>query len=174
MKNSVEKVVRVEGQETEEFKQWCEKRLMSRVKPFEYLHKQVSEVWQELCMEDTVYVYTILDKLADLMDESSEDINLSIVKWFISDITEQISYVRKDITEVATLKEPIELLLKRTEEIIEQEREIIEQERRIAEETPKEERRKKEAALRLKAWLLELAEHSDEIAQVIDVNKIFG
>lgn len=36
------------------------------------------------------------------------------------------------------------------------------------------EERKKESALRLKTLFLELAEHSYEIDQVIDINKIFS
>ena len=134
----------------------CGLRMMTRKERFEYLVKKVSEVKQELRTANTEEsVNTALDKLSTLMDRLSKDSQVPDVKGWVADISSTIRGVKlHDITRSA-LDDMLEKLLKMAMEI-------------IAEES------KKENANKLKALFLELAEHSDEIAEIIDINKIFG
>ena len=134
----------------------CGLRMMTRKERFEYLVKEVSEVKQELRTANTEEsVNTALDKLSTLMDRLSKDSQVTDVKGWVADISGTIRGVKlHDITRSA-LDDMLEKLLKMAMEI-------------IAEES------KKENANKLKALFLELAEHSDEIAEIIDINKIFG
>ena len=131
-------------------------RMMTRKERFEYLVKKVSEVKQELRTANTEEsVNTALDKLSTLMDRLSKDSQVTDVNGWVADISGTIRGVKlHDITRSA-LDDMLEKLLKMAMEI-------------IAEES------KKENANKLKALFLELAEHSDEIAEIIDINKIFG
>lgn len=134
----------------------CGLRMMTRKERFEYLVKKVSEVKQELRTANTEEsVNTALDKLSTLMDRLSKDSQVTDVNGWVADISGTIRGVKlHDITRSA-LDDMLEKLLKMAMEI-------------IAEES------KKENANKLKALFLELAEHSDEIAEFIDINKIFG
>ena len=134
----------------------CGFRMMTRKERFEYLVKEVSEVKQELRTANTEEsVNTALDKLSTLMDRLSKDSQVTDVKGLVADISGTIRGVKlHDVTRSA-LDDMLEKLLKMAMEI-------------IAEES------KKENANKLKALFLELAEHSDEIAEIIDINKIFG
>lgn len=134
----------------------CGLRMMTRKERFEYLVKEVSEVKQELRTANTEEsVNTALDKLSTLMDRLSKDSQVTDVKGWVADISGTIRGVKlHDVTRSA-LDDMLEKLLKMAMEI-------------IAEES------KKENANKLKALFLELAEHSDEIAEIIDINKIFG
>lgn len=134
----------------------CGLRMMTRKERFVYLVKEVSEVKQELRTANTEEsVNTALDKLSTLMDRLSKDSQVTDVKGCVADISGTIRGVKlHDITRSA-LDDMLEKLLKMAMEI-------------IAEES------KKENANKLKALFLELAEHSDEIAEIIDINKIFG
>lgn len=134
----------------------CGLRMMTRKERFEYLVKEVSEVKQELRTANTEEsVNTALDKLSTLMDRLSKDSQVTDVKGWVEDISGTIRGVKlHDVTRSA-LDDMLEKLLKMAMEI-------------IAEES------KKENANKLKALFLELAEHSDEIAEIIDINKIFG
>ncbi len=130
--------------------------MMTRKERFEYLVKEVSEVKQELRTANTEEsVNTALDKLSTLMDRLSKDSQVTDVKGLVADISGTIRGVKlHDVTRSA-LDDILEKLLKRAMEI-------------IAEES------KKENANKLKALFLELAEHSDEIDEIIDINKVFG
>lgn len=162
--NEYGEIVREERQERQEMKQEClganncscGLKMMSRKECYEYLIKQVSEVKQELRTVNTEEsVNTVLDKLADLMNRMSKDSQVADVKGWIADIAGTIRDVKlHDITRSA-LDEMLQKLLDVSGNIIAEEK-------------------KKENAGKLKALFLELAEHSDEIAQVIDINKIFG
>lgn len=134
----------------------CGLRMMTRKERFEYLVKEVSKVKQELRTANTEEsVNTALDKLSTLMDRLSKDSQVTDVKGWVADISGTIRGVKlHDITRSA-LDDMLEKLLKMAMEI-------------IAEEI------KKENANKIKALFLELAEHSDEIAEIIDINKIFG
>ena len=77
------------------------------------------------------------------------------VKGWVADISGTIRGVKlHDVTRSA-LDDMLEKLLKRAMEIITEES-------------------KKENANKLKTLFLELAEHSNEIAEIVDINKIFG
>lgn len=134
----------------------CGLKMMSRKERYEYLIKQVSEVKQELRTANTEEtVNTALDKLASLMDKMTKDSQVADAKGLIADIAVTIRGVKlHDITRSA-LDEMLQKLLDVSRNI-------------VAEEE------KKENAGKLKALFLELAEHSEEITQVIDINKIFG
>ena len=134
----------------------CGLRMMTRKERFEYLVKKVSEIKQELRTANTEEsVNTALDKLSTLMDRLSKDSQVTDVNGWVADISGTIRGVKlHDITRSA-LDDMLEKLLKMAMEI-------------IADES------KKENASKLKALFLELAEHSDEIAEIIDINKIFG
>ena len=130
-------------------------RMMTRKERFEYLVKEVSEVKQELRANTEESVNTALDKLSTLMDRLSKDSQVTDVIVWIAHISGTIRGVKlHDVTRSA-LDDMLEKLLKKAMEI-------------IAEETMKEN------ANKLKALSLKLAEHSDEIAEIIDINKIFG
>ena len=134
----------------------CNIRQMSRMERFEYLHEQVSKLKQELREANTEKsVNMALDKMADLMDGLSKDNQVSDIKGYIADIIGTIQAVKMHDVTRSSLDDLIQKLLERVKEIIAEER-------------------KKESALRLKTLFLELAEHSYEIAQVIDINKIFS
>lgn len=156
--NEYDEIVREENTMTQEAlgAKNCGLRMMTRKKRFEYLVKEVSEVKQELRTANTEEsVNTAMDKLSNLMDRLSKDSQLTDVKGWVADISGTIRGVKlHDVTRSA-LDDMLEKLLKRAMEI-------------IAEES------KKENANKLKALFLELAEHSDEIAEIIDINKIFG
>ena len=130
--------------------------MRTRKERFEYLVKEVSEVKQELRTANTEEsVNTALDKLSTLMERLFKDSQVADVKGWVADISDTIRGVKlHDVTRSA-LDDMLEKLLERAREI-------------IAEES------KKENASKLKALFMELAEHSDEIAELIDINKIFG
>ena len=134
----------------------CCIRLMTRKERFEYLVKDVSEVKQELRTANTEEsVSTALDKLSNLMERLFKDSQVADVKGGIADISGTIRGLKlHDVTRSA-LDDMLEKLLETAKEI-------------IAEES------KKESANKLKILFMELVEHSDEIAEIIDINKIFG
>lgn len=128
----------------------------TRKERFEYLLKQVGELQQELRTANTeVSVNATLNKLADIIGELSKDSQFEDIKGGISDIAGTICGVKlHDITR-SVLDDMLKKLLERAKEIIEEEK-------------------KKENAGKIKKLFLEFAEHSNEIAQVIDINEIFG
>ena len=131
----------------------CGLRMMTRKERFEYLVKEVSEVKQELRTANTEEsVNTALDKLSTLMDRLSKDSQVTDVKGWVADISGTIRGVKlHDVTRSA-LDDMLGKLLKRAMEI-------------IAEENANK------LKVKLKALFLELAEHSDEIAEIAE--KIF-
>ena len=155
--NEYGKIVKEENTMTQEAlgAKNCGLRMMTRKERFEYLVKEVSKVKQELRANTEESVNTALDKLSTLMDRLSKDSQVTDVIVWIALISGTIRGVKlHDVTRSA-LDDMLEKLLKKAMEI-------------IAEETMKEN------ANKLKALSLKLAEHSDEIAEIIDINKIFG
>ena len=134
----------------------CSLRIMTNKERFEYLVKEVSEIKQQLCTANTEEsVNTALDKLSTLMDKLSKDSQVADIKGCVENISGMIHGVKlHDITR-STLDDMLEKMLERARKI-------------IAEES------KKENANKLKTLFMELAEHSDEIAEIIDIEKIFG
>ena len=134
----------------------CVLRIMTRKERFEHLVKEVSEVKHELRTANTEEsVKAALDKLSTLMDMLYKDIQVVDVKGWVMDISGTIDGAKlHDVTRSA-LDEMLKKLLERAREI-------------IAEES------KKENAKKLKALFMELARHSDELTEIIDINKIFG
>lgn len=136
----------------------CNIRMMTRKERFENLVKEISEVKHELRTANTKEsVNNALDKLSTIMNELSKDSQVADVKGMVADISGMICGAKlHDITRTV-LDGMLEKLLERARKI-------------IAEES------KKENAKKLKALFMELAEHSDEIAEIIDIdsNKIFG
>ena len=134
----------------------CDLRMMTRKERFEYLVKEVSEVKQELRTANTEEsVNNTLANLSTIMDGLAKDSQVSDVKEYVANISGTIRGVElHDITR-SVLDDMLEKLLERAKEI-------------IAEES------NKERANSLKTLFLELAKHSDEIAGIIDTNKIFG
>lgn len=133
-----------------------ELRMMTRKERFEYLVKEVSAVKQELRTANTeASVNNTLDKLSTLMDNLSKDTQVSNVRGLVADISGTIRGVElHDITR-SVLDDMLEKLLERARKI-------------IAEES------NKERVNSLKTLFQELVKHSDEIANIIDINKIFG
>ena len=154
----------VRGKEGQEMKQEClgakdsncGLKMMSRKERYEYLFKQVSEVKEELRTANTEKsVNTALDKLEDLMDKLMHDSQVADVEDWEADIAGTIRGVKlHDITR-SILDKLLKDFLERVAEIIAAEKQ-------------------KENAGKLKTLFLELAEHSEEIAKIIDINKIFG
>ena len=134
----------------------CGLKMMSRKERYEYLFKQISELKEELRTANTEEsVNTALDKLADLMDKLMHDSQVADVKGWVADISGTIRGVKlHDITR-SVLDDMLQKLLERIQEIITEEKQ-------------------KENASKLKTLFLELAEHSEEIAKIIYINKIFG
>lgn len=129
--------------------------LLNRRQIYEYIIKQVSKVKQELRTANVEEsVNTALNKLANLMDELSKDSQIAELKDLTIDISATIRGVKlHDITR-ASLDEMLQKLLNVSESIVLEEK-------------------KKENAGKLKALLLEMAAHSEEIANVIDLDQIF-
>ena len=134
----------------------CVLKIMSRRERYEYLIKQLSEVKQELrTANEEKTVNNALNKLADLMDKLMKDSQLADVEGWTADISGTIRGVKlHDITR-SVLDDMLQKLLERAEEIIAEEK-------------------KKENAGKLKALFMQLENHSDEIAKIIEINKIFG
>lgn len=155
--NECGEIVREEGQEMkQECLGSCTLKMMSRKERYEYLFKQISELKEELRTANTEEsVNTALDKLTDLMDKLMHDSQVADVNIWFSDITEILNSVKlHDITRTI-FDHLLRDFLSRLEEIIAEEKQ-------------------KENAGKLKTLFLELAEHSEEIAKIIDINKIFG
>lgn len=137
----------------------CNIRQMTRMERLEHLREQVSKLRQEL---RDAYTENSVDKVLNELDDEMDGFYKSSqvfddVKGYIADILGLIKAVRvHDVTRSA-LDDLIQKLLERVNEII-----------------AEEEKRKKESAVRLKTLFLELAEHSDQIVELIDINKIFG
>lgn len=137
----------------------CNIRQMTRMERLEHLREQVSKLRQEL---RDAYTENSVDKVLNELDDEMDGFYKSSqvfddVKGYIADILGLIKAVRvHDVTRSA-LDDLIQKLLERVNEII-----------------AEEEKRKKESAVRLKALFLELAEHSDQIVELIDINKIFS
>ena len=143
----------------EEMKQKClgkgNLKIMSRKEHYEYLSKEVSKAQQELWKANTEKsVNEALDKLAELMNKLSHDSQVAEVNGYIADISSTIQYVKlHDITR-SVMMDMLQRLLDRVQEIIAEEK-------------------KRENAGKLRKLFLELAEHSEQIAEIIDINKIF-
>ena len=159
--NECGEIVREEGQEMKQEclgakDRNCGLKMMSRKERYEYLFKQISELKEELRTANTEEsVNTALDKLADLMDKLMHDSQVADVKGWVADISGTIRGVKlHDITR-SVLDDMLQKLLERIQEIITEEKQ-------------------KENASKLKTLFLELAEHSEEIAKIIDINNIFG
>lgn len=159
--NGCGEIVREEGQEMKQEclgakDRNCGLKMMSRKERYEYLLKQVSEVKEELRTANTEEsVNTALNKLADLMDKLMHDSQVADVEGWVADIAGTIRGVKlHDITR-SILDKLLKDFLERVAEIIAEEKQ-------------------KENASKLKVLFLELAEHSEEIAKIIDINKIFG
>lgn len=134
----------------------CGLKMMSRKERYEYLVKQVSELKEKVRTANTEEsVNTALDELAELMDKLMKDTQLADVKVHTADIAGVIRGVKlHDITR-SVLDEMLQKLLDKAAEIITEEK-------------------KKENVGKLKALFLECAEHSEEIAKIINIEKIFG
>lgn len=143
-----------------EFKQEClgacELCKYTRKERFERFLKDVTDIKNKLRTANTEEsVNNALDELATFMDHSSKDSDLADIKGFILDIAGTITGVRlHDVTRSA-LDDLLEKMLNRVNEILAEEK-------------------KKENASKLKTLFTELAEHADEIAGIIDIEKIFG
>ena len=129
---------------------------LSRKGRYERFVKDVCEIKQKLHVANTEEaVGNALKKLSQRMEWDSKDSQLSEVKGAIADIHGTINAVKLYDFTRSQLDDMLEKLLESAREI-------------ISEET------KKENAGKLKTLFLQLAEHSDEISEVIDVTKIFG
>lgn len=148
----------VRGKEGQEMKKDYNFNLvkMSRKERYEDLFKQVSEVKEELRTANTEEsVNTALDKLADLMDKLMHDSQVADVEGWVANIDGAIRGVKLHNFTRSVLDDMLQKLLERIQEILAEEKQ-------------------KENAGKLKTLFLELAEHSEEIAKIIDINKIFG
>ena len=142
--------------ETKQEENKCGLKRMSRKERFFYLGKQTGEIKDELTSADTVEsVSRVLNKLTYLMNNVLNDSELSDVKGISKDVYDTIeSFKLHDFTR-SELEEMLQKLLDKIEEVIEQEKQ-------------------KEKARKLQELLLELAENAEEIAKIIDIQKIFG
>lgn len=154
--NEYGEIVRQEGKGMKQQELGSGIRKLTQKERYAYLVKQVSDVKHELRTANTEEtVNGALNRLEDLIDTLSYDRQLAALKGWVADLSGTIRGVKlHDITR-SKLVEMLEELLKRANEI-------------IAEEA------KKENVNKLKALFLELAEHAEEIANVIDIDKIFG
>lgn len=129
--------------------------IWTRKKRFEQLVNDVSALEQELRTANTEEsVNVALDKLEVLMNELFKNAQLEDIRGGLADISGTISGVKMhDITRTV-LDEMLQKLIEKAKKIIAEETEM-------------------EKAEKLNALFMELAQHSDEISKLIDINKIF-
>lgn len=101
-KNSAKKVM-VEGQDAKELKE------------LEYLHERLKKIWKDLFIELNEIRPITLDKLEEIMYYSSKKSELSFLRGYMSDITCEITLVKRGIYTINILDDPIKTLLKKIE-----------------------------------------------------------
>lgn len=141
------------GEITREAKQKLKDESTSSRIRFEKLFEQLKAAKQRLCLANTQKdVTSALDDLSNLMDKLS---NQDVISGLIADISGTMRGIRLGDATRTELAQLLQKLLEALKEVIAEEK-------------------KKENASKLKAFFLELAEHSDEIAQIINSDNIFG
>ena len=118
--------------------------------------KQIRDIKQDLSTSNTEEsVNNALNRLSELMDNLVNDIQLTDIKGILADIQGSTRSAKlHDITR-SKMIDMLQKLLEKAGEIIMEEKQ-------------------KELARKLQTLFSELAEHSEEISKIIDIEKILG
>lgn len=134
----------------------CEIRMMNQRERYEYFRKEVDSVKNKLMEASTTEaVETAIDSLAVLMEKSKRDSQLKELYNWTADINGTVRVVKMHD---CTRNEVVGILNKMLENV----------DSLISEE------KSHEQAEKLRRFFLECADKAEDIAKIIDVNKIVG